>query len=401
MAPDTPVHAPPALTADEAIARARALAPIVRERSARTNEARRLPDETMADLVRSGLFRVMQPRRYGGVELGLEVMVRASLELSRGCGSAGWVYSVIGIHQWLIGMFPDEAQRDMWGPDPDATAASSFSPTGNVTPTQGGFRLDGAWSFCSGCDVTSWIFVAGFLGMHGTPPRPDLRIFLVPMSDCTIDDNWHVLGLCGTGSKNVVMKDVFVPEHRVLDFLAAKEGMTPGAEVNPSPLFRLPAWAYFPLCLSAPAVGAAAGALERFLAETAAKRTRHGGAPVAQFATTQLHVAEAAAALDAAELLLIRDARDAMETANAGKKPELLVRARARRDQAYATQLACKAIETLFRTAGGLAVFDGSELQRAYRDVNAAAAHIGNNWDMAGTQYGTAALGLPLLEGWV
>jgi alkylation response protein AidB-like acyl-CoA dehydrogenase len=387
----------PGLSTEEALKRAAELTPVLRQRSAATNEARRVPEETMRDFHRSGLFRLLQPVRYGGVESDLETFVRTVIQLSRGCGSAGWVFSVVSIHQWMIGMYPDQAQNDVWGKDPSALAASSFHPGGKVSREAGGYRLAGTWSFCSGCDNVQWMIIAGFLGMTGTPPHPDIKMFLVPMSDCEIEDNWHVIGLRGTGSKNVKVKNAFVPEHRVLDFFESREARTPGRQANPGPLYRLHAWANFPICLASPAVGIAWGAYDRFV-EYVKTRANIAGRKVAEFNTVQMRVAEAASMVDAAELLLRRDARESYEAALSGKGMDMALRARNRRDHGYAAVLACQATEKLLRACGAQGLFDDSEIQQCYRDVYATGSHIGTNWDMSGSIFGMATLGLPVTE---
>jgi alkylation response protein AidB-like acyl-CoA dehydrogenase len=389
------------LSTEEALARAVALTPLLRERSKATNEMRRVPAETMAALVEFGLTRIVQPARYGGLEGDLETFARVVFQLARGCGSAGWVYSVLAIHSWLVGMFPDQAQQDVWGKNPDALVASSFLPGGTCERVAGGYRVTGKWGFSSGCENSDWVIIVVFLGMkEGTPPLPDLRMLLVPLAECAIDDDWHVLGLRGTGSKSVVIRELFVPEHRSLDFFAAREGKGPGRAVNPGPLYAIPAFATFPICLAAPAVGIGWGAIERFkehVKANAAKSTRQS---MATYPTIHMRFAEASAMVDAAELLLRRDLRDTMDNAIAGNDMTTEMRIRSRRDHGYAALIAGQAVEKLFRACGGTGIFDSFELQTSYRDVNATAAHLGTNWDIAGSSFGSIALGGPPGELW-
>ncbi len=385
-------------TADEVLAIAAALTPVLRERSVATNQARRVPDETIRDLKESGLFKLLQPIRYGGVEADLETFSRAVMQLSRGCGSAGWVFSVLSIHQWMMGMYPDEAQNDVWGKNPGALVASAFRPAGKVTPEKGGLRLSGSWGFASGCDNSEWIIVGAVTGMTGTPPHPLVKLFLVPMAEGRIDDNWHVFGLRGTGSKTVIFDNVFVPEHRLLDFVDAREARTPGRAVNPGPLYRLPAFAGFPICLCSPSVGIAWGAYERYV-EYLQDRTSIARRKVADFPAVQTRVAESSAMIDSAELLLRRDCREMMDLAIAGSEIPLTLRARFRRDQCYAPILASQAIEKLLRASGGQGLFDDFEIQHCYRDAYATAAHIGTNWDAGSTLFGQIALGAGMPEG--
>jgi alkylation response protein AidB-like acyl-CoA dehydrogenase len=384
-------------TPEEVIAIAKSLAPRIRERSTATNEARRVPDETIHELLQSGLFKLLQPKRFGGVEADLETFSRAVMEIARGCGSVGWVFSVLSIHQWIMGLHPEEAQNDVWGKNPDTLVASAFRPSGQVRPEKGGYRLSGRWGFASGCDNSGWISVGAIAGMAGEPPHPVIKLFLVPLSEGTIIDDWHVMGLRGTGSKTVSFDNVFVPEHRVLDFFEAKEARSPGRAVNPGPLYRLPAFANFPICLASPAVGIAWGAYERFL-EYLQDRTSIARRKIAEYPTIQQRVAEASVMIDSAELLLRRDCREVMDTAIAGREMPLALRARFRRDHCYAPILASQAVEKLLRASGGQGLFDDFEIQRCYRDVYATASHIGTNWDAGALQFGQTMLGVGKLE---
>jgi alkylation response protein AidB-like acyl-CoA dehydrogenase len=390
------------LTPAEAVARAKALAPVLRERSRETNLARRVPPETIRDFTSSGLLRLLQPVRYGGLELDLETFANTVFEVCRGCGSAGWVYSVLSNHQWMLGMFDDAAQRDVWGDNPDAVAAASFMPTGKVTRETGGYRLGGKWGFCSGCDNAQWIMLMGITGMAApvgeAPPHPIFKMFLVPMRECEIEDNWHVVGLRGTGSKNVIARDVFVPDHRVLDFVELREGDTPGGRVNTGPLYNLQAMANFALCLAAPAVGIAWGAYDRFVEQAKERSVRGGRLGMAALPTIQMRVSEAAAMIDSAGLLLLRDAKAAYETARAGAKLDMAGRALNRRNHAWAATLACQATEKLLRACGGAGLFEGEEIQQCYRDVFAVSSHIGTNWDSNSSFFGKITLGVPVQE---
>ncbi len=382
------------LSGAEALSRAAKFTPLLRERSAAANRERRIQAETIRELLDADLFKLLQPRRYGGIESDLETFVRTAIQLSRGCGSAGWVFSVLSIHQWMLGLYDDQAQQDVWGKNPDALIASALRPSGKVTKEKGGIRISGEWGFASGIDNSDWIILGAFLGMaQTTPPRPDVKMILVPVSDGKIVDNWHVMGLRGTGSKTFVLDNAFVPDHRQLDFIEAKEGEAPGRKANPGPLFRLPAFANFPLCLSGPGVGAGWGAYDRFV-EYARTRKNIAQKTIADFPTVQMRVAEAASMLDAAEQLLLRDCRESYAAAAANQKLTMDQRARFRRDQCWAPKTAAEAAEKVLRACGGQGLFDDFEIQRCYRDAYATAAHIGTSWDVASTQFGAVTLGV-------
>ena len=200
-------------TPDELVQRARDLVPMLRERAAATEKNRMVFPEVIKAFVDAGFFRICQPRRWGGWEMSPEVFWRVLMELGRGCGSSGWVMMILGVHQWEFGHMSPRAGDDVWGEDPTVLVASSYAPWGNCTKVDGGYVLDGQWRTSSGCDHAQWTFVGG-LGRDAQGVPNDRLAFLVPRSDYEIVDDWHVFGLQGTGSKSIVLKNVFVPEYR-------------------------------------------------------------------------------------------------------------------------------------------------------------------------------------------
>jgi len=265
-------------------------------------------------------------------------------------------------------------------------------------PTDDGYVLNGKWSFASGCDHSSWIRLGAFITAPRAAPPHDGAFFLLPIGDVEIEDNWFVCGLSGTGSKNIVVRDAIVPRHRVLLFAETRSGRTPGAQHHKNPLYRLPLLVLGATMLASTAVGAARGALEAYLEMTTGRKTRGalagGGLAMAEFATVQLRFAEASAAVEAAEMLLKADLRDAVEMLRAGEEITVAERIRCRRNQAYATKLAVEAVEALNASTGGYGLMLSNPVQRAWRDVNAVARHVSLNWDAVGTMYGQHAFGL-------
>jgi len=200
------------MTPETYLQRVRALLPALRERAVPAERLRRLPDETFADFQEAGLFRCLQPKRYGGYELDPATLYQAVIEVGAVCGSTGWILGVIGIHNWHLALFAPQAQDDVWGKDTSIQVSTSLAPTGTVTRVDGGFRLQGRWSFSSGCDFCHWAALGGIVPPLEEGEPPDPRTFLVPRSDYTIEDTWYAVGLCGTGSKDVVVDDAFVAE---------------------------------------------------------------------------------------------------------------------------------------------------------------------------------------------
>ncbi|HEY3918257.1 MAG TPA: acyl-CoA dehydrogenase family protein [Stellaceae bacterium] len=373
------------------VTRARLLAPVLRQRAAATEKLRRLPDETIADLQETELFRLFQPVRYGGIEAPFRAFIDVGATLGRGCGSTSWVYNNLVVHNWMLGYWPLRAQDEIWKADPRALIGSSFVfPAGRAEAVEGGYRLSGKWPFSSGIDASAWMMLAAPVSNRNSEPR----FFLVPRGEYSEIDNWHAMGLAGTGSKDVVADNVFVPEHRTLAAAAGKGAPHPGSAVNPGALYKLAWYALFGFVNGATALGIAQGAIEEFASATRARVATATGRQVADFATMQIRVAEAATLIDAAETLMLKDCEEAMRFAEAGKLAAMEEKTRWRRDAAFAVRMSVKAIDMLFAGAGGAAIIETHPLQRSLRDAHAAQGHIGLNWDANGTMFGRVALGL-------
>jgi resorcinol 4-hydroxylase (FADH2) len=380
-------------------ARVQALCPGIKARAAATERAARVSAESIDALRETGLYDIVKPRFFGGHEHDFEVLVDINIELAKACASTAWVAGLLAAHQWLLASFPAEAQHDVWDRDPDALLCGSYAPAVKAVAVPGGYRLSGRWSFASGCDNASWSFCAAFLPPNREGEPPSAAFLLVPAQDYVIDDTWHVVGLSGTGSKTLVLQDVFVPQHRVLTFAQSTSGRTPGAEVYAgNPTFSIPMLCNIPSCLASVAVGTAFGALEDYIEVTRSRITRGAVAGaynrMAEFATVQLRVAEAAASTDAARELLLRDLRTMAHWARAGREITVEDRITSRRGQAFAVSLAIRASEALNASTGGLGLDLENPVQRAWRDANAVGRHISMNWDAVGTMYGQMALGL-------
>ena len=379
----------------ELLARARDIAGAARERAIDTERARRVSEDMIGRLRQADLFRVMQPRAYGGFEYGFEVFAQIEAVLASGCGSTGWVYGLLASHQWLLACFSAQAQEEVWA-DPAAMAAGSYAPVARAQAVDGGFLVSGAGSFCSGCDNAQWQILGGMIPQTGGPPQPGF--FLLRTADIVIDDNWHTMGLCGTGSKTVVADNAFVPAHRAVPFAALSAGTAPGMRAHSNPLYKQSFLAVLPVTIVVPLLGMAEGALAEFVDMAKGRTTRGavagGNRKMAELATVQLRAAEATGCIDAARLLIFRDLADAHGMAARGEPVSLDVRLRNRRDQAFCARLLIQAIDALFLAAGGQGLFLDHPLQRSWRDAHAAGSHISLNWDATGSMFGQYLLGL-------
>src|SRR5579875_2761353 len=240
------------------------LLPALRERAQETEDLRRVPDENVKGLLDTGFFRLLQPRRYDGLEATPVEFYRGVRMVASACGSTGWVSSVLGVHPWQLALYDDRAQQEVWGDDSATLISSSYAPMGRATPVDGGFTFTGRWSFSSGCDHARWIFLGGLvMGPEGTPV--DFRTFLLPRSDYEIEDVWDTIGLRGTGSNDIIVKDAFVPEYRTLSFMDTGRCAGPGQEQNTAPLYKLPFASVFSCSIAVPVVGMATGAYDAYV----------------------------------------------------------------------------------------------------------------------------------------
>ena len=385
-------------SAEALIARARDMLPEIRALAEETERNRTISPRIIDKIRDAELLRTCRPKKFGGFEHDAVVALEIALAISGACASTGWTMNGALSNGISFGHFPIEAQRELWGDDSDPFTCACFAPTGAAVPTEGGYVLSGKWAFASGCDHSSWIRLGAVIGGTDAAPPSEGAFFLLPIDDVEIEDNWFVCGLAGTGSKNIIVREAFVPKHRVLLFADTRSGRTPGAQHHDNPLYRLPLLVLGATMLASTGVGAARGALEAYLGATSGRQTRGalagGGLAMAEFATVQLRFAEASAAIDAAEMLLFADLRHAMEKLRAGEEISVADRIRCRRNQAYATKLALQAVEALNASTGGYGLMLSNPVQRAWRDVNAVARHVSLNWDAVGTMYGQHAFGL-------
>ncbi len=386
--------APLRLNAAQAKQAAAALVPKLAERAAAAERLRRTPQESVADLHAAGLMRMMQPLRFGGSELGLDALLDVVLELSRGCASTAWVFSNLASHAWNIGQFELQAQHDIWDANPDALVATGLAfPCGKATPVAGGYRVSGRWPFGSGVDASDWMLVGGMAEVEGGAPQR--RFFLVPRPEFESLDNWQAYGLGGTGSHDVEIKDAFVPAHRSMaaEVFAAGQNV-PGAKVYDNPLFRMPTFAAFAYVLSSIPLGTAKAALGQFIEGMRARAGTYTGVRVAELSSVQARIAEASACVEFAEVVLRRDWRELEDGVMAGEFPGMETKLRWKRNVAFAMTLVVRAIDALMPAAGAGGLSLNRPLQRQFRDIHAASAHIALTWDVHAAAYGQSALGL-------
>jgi alkylation response protein AidB-like acyl-CoA dehydrogenase len=378
-----------------ALASAVALASGLRARVEQTEKRRSIPEESVQELLASGLFGILKPRVFGGLELGIAALVEVTTELASACGSTGWVYGVLAGHGWMVNLFPVEAQREVFA-DSEALTATVFRLNGKVIPEPGGYRLiDGAGRFCSGIDYVSWVIVGNAVVTEGRPPEP--RFFLVPREDIEIIDDWHAVGMRGTGSRSIRIAETFIPAHRSVSLDDVSKGKSPGARFHAAPLCQMPFQLIAPFSIIGAPLGVARGALEEFTQGFRRWLDGRSEVELAAESTTLARIAHSAADIDAAQALIREDARRIDEAADVDSL-SAMQRSRISRDWAFAAQTARRAVSRLFESAGGAAVYDSSSIQRFWRDANAAAQHYAFIWDNAMADYGRSLMGLAPLH---
>jgi resorcinol 4-hydroxylase (FADH2) len=384
----------------ELVARGHGLVAGIAERAAQCERDCRVPDETVDRFRATGLHKTLLPAAYGGYETGFAALLETSFAIGKVCASSAWVCGLYMVHSWFGGLFPKQAQDEMWGDDPGAFISGSYAPIGKATVAPGGYRLSGRFPFCSGSPGAAWNLCGAMLPTESEGRRVP-AFTLVPKADYKIDwDSWRPVGLAGTGSFDVIVEDVFVPEHRVLLFADAVGSTAPGAEANTNPLYRISLLAAVPFALAMPAVGAAAGSLERFIDENKVRQTHGavvlGGKKIADFQTIQKRVGEAAARIDACRVVA-QHAIDAAESEiRRDGASSMTLRLGSRRAQSFIANEAKTATDLIFDAAGGRCLQHGHPLQRAWRDVAAINHHISLNFDAVMSMYGQFVFGLPL-----
>ena len=370
--------------------------PEIASRALASEKAKRVPAETMDALRDAGVFRLMQPKRFGGYEYGPAELAQIGFELGRACGSTGWCGTLAVCFGWMTAFYPLEAQQEVWD-NTDNLLAVSYVPTPKVEAADGGFKISGSWPWASGVDSAAWLILAAMLPGKDGPPT--LAWCLVPVSDVVVDHgSWNVTGLEGTGSKTVAIDTpVFVPNHRVLPLGRIFSGKVPGLEVPGNDQARFGYPTFGPTALVSPIVGMAQGALDAFT-ETArgARRMARPGVfeQVAESALIQSLVGRASAYVDAARTLMLTSLQEGQEVVRTGGTLEIEQRVRIRRNHGFAARTSSEVVNEIFAKSGAAAADEKNRVQRFWRDANTAALHASLDWDTLSALYGTQQLGL-------
>ena len=371
----------------------RDLLPQFRERAEEAERLRVVPESSIKDMESAGFFRLLQPKRFDGLESDPVDFYTAVKMIAGACGSTGWVSSVLGVHPWQVALFPDTAQQAVWSGDTSTRLSSSYAPTGKARLVDGGYQLSGRWSFSSGCDHATWVLLGGLVS-NDEGQVIDFKTFMLPRPDYTIDDVWDTVGLRGTGSNDIVVDDIFVPADFTLSMGDTGKCYGPGQEQNPANLYKLPFHSIFTSTITTPIVGMAQGAYDEHV-EMQRKRVRAAyiAEKTANDPFASVRIARASSDIDAAWALLMNNIRDEQAMVEKGEKIPLRQRLKVRRDQVVGTERAIGAIDMLFENSGGRALASGTYLQRAWRDAHAGRAHAANDPERALQMFGAVEFG--------
>jgi 3-hydroxy-9,10-secoandrosta-1,3,5(10)-triene-9,17-dione monooxygenase len=395
-------HPEAGITRAELVARAKALAPVLRERALHCEDLRQIPADTVRDLTDAGFFRIMSPRRFGGFELGIDALEEVVLELGRGCGSTAWCQAILGGHSWWSALFDEGGQQAIFGDEGHVIMATNLSGNGRATRVEGGFRLSGNFTYLSGCDIANWLCVGGAV------QEPDESLtwyyFAIRPEDATIVDNWFMLGMRGTGSKNVDVHDLFVPQHLTMAQAAVQSQEAPGGRLHTSPIYRAPMMAFLYIETTGAAVGVALQAVD-VLDEVG--RTKHvrarGNAPVAgltlETPSMRRHLAEAKSLAGGARVMLLHESErlvaDMERLTAAGEKMSREAIAEYGLSNARIVSMCVEAVDHCFIAAGTSATVTGHPMERCFRDMHVMSTHRALQIDLATENWATAHYNLP------
>lgn len=366
-------------SAEELIERARAMIPTLQARAKRATAEHKVPDETIAEMQEAGFFRILQPKRWGGYEMNPNVFFDVLKLIAEGCMSTGWVYGVVGCHPYELGLFPDQAQIDVWGKDDSVLVSSSYQPVGKVEHADGGFYLSGRWGFSSGSQHCDWVLLGALVPPKAEGEAPDMRTFLVPRADYRIDETWDTFGLQGTGSHDIVVERAFVPDyrtHRAADgFLCTN----PGQKENDGALFNLPWAQIFVRSVSSAALGGTRAAIKAAVKIANDRVSTNTGKASKTDPILMAAIAKAHAQLLEMEATLGSSFDAMMAKAERGQPLDMSERALNRYQSSTVVRRCAELVNDLMPLLGGRAIYMSSPIIQPWLDISAARAHVAND----------------------
>ncbi len=366
-------------TADELVERARAMIPTLKARAKQAIADRKVPDETIAEMQAAGFFRILQPRRWGGYEMHPNTFFDVQKLIAEGCMSTGWVYGVVGCHPYEVALFSDKAQTEVWGKDASVLVSSSYQPVGKVEHTDGGFYLSGRWGFSSGSEHCQWVLLGALVPPTEAGGAPDMRTFLIPRSDYEIDRTWDTFGLRATGSHDVVVDRVFVPDYRTHRSVDGFLCTNPGQAENDAPLFSLPWAQIFVRSVSTAALGGTTAAIKAALEIAKDRVSTNTGKASKADPVLMAAIAKAYAQVGEMEATLAASFNTMMAKAERGEAVEMSERVLYRYQSSTVVRRCADLVDEMLPLLGGRAISMSSPIVQPWLDINAARAHVAND----------------------
>lgn len=371
----------------------RIVLPQIASRASTTEFERKVPIENVEALRDAGFFKSLQPQKYGGIAIGADEYTPAVVEIAQSCASTAWACGLLAQHSHMLALMSTELQDEVWGDNPDALVSSSVAAINGCEEVAGGVRISGNWGWSSGCDHASWAILGFKREIKELPGFPIPHFAVVPMSDLTIIDDWHVAALRGTGSKTLRLDDVYVPEHRIEAITALTSGGSRGFGVNPG-IFHAPFTPWFSLGFSAVSLGVSKRFLQVYSERVKTRTRAYTGAAEINSVPAIMRIAESHHQLVATEATLEKDWSSMTEHALSSRLPDADTAAHWRANQSFATKMAIEALDRLWSASGGSGFYDDSEMQRLWRDSKMTGAHAYSDYDIARQRHGRQLLGL-------
>lgn len=367
--------------------------PAIAANAAQAEIERKVPAENIALLKGIGMHRAFLPKAYGGLEISLPEFTDCVAALAGACGGTAWAFSLLCTHSHQLAMFSKQLQDEIWGENPDATASSSIAPFSTIEETEGGVLLSGEMGWSSGCDHAEWAIV----GMRRKNAEGELvySFGVLPRSDYEIRDDWFAIGMRSSGSKSLIIKNAFIPNHRIQAAKDMMEGRSAGFGLYPdSKIFYTPYRPYFACGFAAISLGIAERMLVAFKEKTQNRVRAYTGASVGTATPALMRLAESTHQVAAARSFLEKTWEDHAEYGARHQYPDRATLAYWRTNQAYAVKMCIEAVDRLFGAAGATSWMESNEIQRLFRDSHMTGAHAYTDYDVCAQILGRELMGL-------
>jgi 3-hydroxy-9,10-secoandrosta-1,3,5(10)-triene-9,17-dione monooxygenase len=359
------------------------------ERAEEAERLRRLPVATVSEFRQTDLFRLLLPARFGGMQASFPELLEPIRRMAHGCASSAWTLGFYALHNWMLSLFDPRVQEEVFASGP-VLAPAPLAPTGRGSPVDGGVRLTGRWSWATGAMDADWMIVGALIERtDGIFPA----LVVVPADEVEVVDVWHTAGMRGTGSHDVIVTDIFVPEHRIVAVADIYGGTSPGALEHGVPTYRWPMVPALALVASQPVLGAAERVTELYAERLGGRVLAYSGVTQKDQPAAQIRLGNARVRLRAVQALVTETASGIEQLVVGGERVRRPVRADARLAAAHTVRECRAIIADLLEASGASVQFLSNPMQRFKRDVDIAAGHVVFDYDMSCELAGALAIG--------